>query len=209
MKLKPLRIEAGWLVNYNQFYEVDPAPGYEHYFEGSSLLLLQNNSRLKLIDLQWRPERDLSGEYQVEVLNFLENFNAKTNEFDIVPNWENPFLTFTSKSSVNLVEILKELNRVLPVYEDPRMTEKRGLVDELSESYRLELLENGISTTLVQKILKYGSPAIQNHLLDQNELTREIILMFAEKGKTKKVRNKAKQKLNSQQFKEKRPPKSE
>ena len=184
MKLQPLRIEAGWLVNYNQFYEVDPAPDYEHYFEGSSLLILHNNSRLKLIDVQWRPEKDLGGEYQVEVLNFLENFNTQTNEFDIVPNWENPFLAFSTKSRINLVNKLEELMRILPVYEDPRITVKRGLVDELSEAYRLELLEK-------------GNPAIQNHLLDLQELPREIILMFKEKGTNKKVRNKAIQKLKS------------
>jgi hypothetical protein len=201
MELQPLRIEAGWQVDYNQFYEVDPAPGYEHYFEGSSLLILQSNSRLKLIDVQWRPEKDLEGEYQVEVLNFLENFNTKTNEFDIAPNWENPSLTFSTKSRINLVHKLEELMRILPVYEDPRITEKRGIVDELSEAYRLELLENGISTSLAQKILKNGNPAIQNHLLDRNELPREIILMFAEKGSTKKVRNKAKNKLYSKRFK--------
>lgn len=201
MELQPLRIEAGWQVDYNQFYEVDPAPGYEHYFEGSSLLILQNNSRLKLIDVQWRPEKDLEGEYQMEVLNFLENFNTKTNEFDIAPNWENPFLTFSTKSRINLVDKLEELMRILPVYEDPRITEKRGIVDELSEAYRLELLENGISTSLAQKILKNGNPAIQNHLLDLKELTREIILMFAEMGTTKKVRNKAKNKLCSKRFK--------
>jgi hypothetical protein len=63
MNLQPLRIEAGWQVTYNQLYEVDPTVGNEHYFEGSSLLMLKNKARLKLIDVQWRPERDLNGEY--------------------------------------------------------------------------------------------------------------------------------------------------
>ncbi|WP_372938281.1 hypothetical protein [Seonamhaeicola sp.] len=137
MNLQPLRIAAGWQVDYNQLYEVDPISGYEHYFEGSSLLMLRNNARLKLIDVQWRPERDLNGEFQVNVLNFVENFNSKTNKFDIKPNWEHPFLSFTTKSRLKLVEKLEELMQTLPVYKDPRITKKRGVVDELSETYRL------------------------------------------------------------------------
>ena len=35
MNLQPLRIEAGWQVDYNQLYEVDAVKGFEHYFEGS------------------------------------------------------------------------------------------------------------------------------------------------------------------------------
>ena len=61
MNLQPLRIDAGWLVSYNQLYEVDPTSGFEPYFDGSSLLILRNNARLKLIDVQWRPEQDLNG----------------------------------------------------------------------------------------------------------------------------------------------------
>ncbi|MCH3884076.1 hypothetical protein [Tenacibaculum aquimarinum] len=200
MNLQPLRIEASWLVSYNQLYEVDPLAGYESYFEGSSLLILHNNTRLKLIDVQWRPEKDLNGEYQVQVLNFVENFNSKTNNFDIQPNWENPFLTFATKSRLTLVDKLEELLKTLPVFEDPRMTEKRGVIDEISESYRLKLIENGISLGLIEKILEKGSAKIQNHTLDHNEITKEIILKFAKNGITKKVKNKANQKLNSKRF---------
>ena len=145
MNLQPLRIEADWQVSYNQLYEIDPILGYEPYFDGSSLLMLRNNIRLKLIDVQWRPELDINGEYQIQVLNFVENFNSKTNEFDTEPNWENPFLTFATKSRLILVDKLEELLRTLPVFEDPRITKRRGVIDELSESYRLKLKENGIS----------------------------------------------------------------
>ncbi|WP_147677990.1 hypothetical protein [Algibacter pacificus] len=201
MTLQPLRIDAGWQVNYNQFYEVDPIPGCEHYFEGSSLLMLQSNGRLKLIDVQWRPEGDLEGEYQVQVLNFLENFNTKTNTFDNDTDWEQPFLMFATKSRLALVEKLEELMRTLPVFTDPRMTIKRGVVDELSESYRLEFEEHGFSINLVKNILENGSAKIQNLILDSEDITREIILEFTRKGITKKVKNKANQKLNSKRFK--------
>lgn len=202
MNLQPLRIEATWQVDYNQLYEVDPKIGLEDYFDGSSLLILKNNSRLKLIDVEWRPERDLNGKFQVKVLNFVENFNSKTNEFDNDVNWEIPFLTFATKSRLELVKKLEELMRSLPIYEDSRITINRGVVDEISESYRIDLIENGISTELIKKVIENGSSKIQNKILDDDKVTREIILQFEQNGISKKVRNKANQKLNSKQFKE-------
>lgn len=84
--------------------------------------------------------------------------------------------------------------RTLPIYKDPRLTVKRGLVDEPSESYRLELLENGLSPELVRQILEHGGPSIQSLVLDHQGVTQEIIQQFVENGITKKVRNKAQQK---------------
>lgn len=200
MNLQPLRIHAGWQVTYNQLYEIDPIVGNEDYFEGSSLLTLKDNTRLKLIDVQWRPERAINGAYQVAVLNFLENFNPTTNQFDIDPNWENPVLNFTTQSRIELVEKLEELMRTLPIYEDPRITSKRGVVSEPSESYRLALQDKGISTELVKNILENGNAKIQSLVLDHKNITRKIILKFHENGITKGVKNKANQKLNSKRF---------
>ncbi len=201
MNLQPLRIEAGWHITYNQFYEVDPIAGYESYFEGSSLLQLQNDSRLKCIDVQWRPERDLSGQYEMTVLNFVEQFNEKTHSFDIHPNWEEPFLTFATSSRSILVLKIEELLKTLPVYNDPRMIVKRGVIDSISESYRLDSIKNGISTRLIHNILENGKANIQNYILDHSEITKEMILKFAENGINKKVKNKAFQKLNSKRWK--------
>jgi len=164
--------------------------------------MLKNNTRLKLINVEWRPELDLNGEYQIQVLNFVEKFNPKTNAFDADPNWDNPFLTFTTKSRLKLVDKLEELMRTLPAFQDPRMTKIRGVVDEVSESYRLSLEENGISVELVKKILEHGNDNIQRHTLNSNEITKEIIVMFSEHGITKKVKNIANQKLKSRQFKD-------
>ncbi|WP_203292471.1 hypothetical protein [Luteirhabdus pelagi] len=202
MKLQPLRIEAGWRVKYNQFYEVDPVAGFEDYFDGSSLLMLENASRLKLIDVDWKPEGDLNGHYVVKVLNFLENFDQHTYTFDINPDWENPFLTHTVKSRLSLVSKLESLMQTLPIYEDPRMILKRGVVDELSESYRLALADNGISETLVKNILGNGGVNIQIHLLNHKDITRNILLQFAENGTTKKVRNVVNQKLKNRRFRQ-------
>ncbi len=202
MNLQPLRIEAGWLVKYNQLYEVDPILGFEDYFEGSSLLMLVNVSRLKIIDVEWRPERDLNGKYKLVVLNFVENFNPKSNVFDHDLDWENPYLSFSTASRLELVQKLEELMRTLPVYEDQRITVKRGLISEPSESYRLKLIEGGITNELVKNILENGNAKIQNVLLDHKDITREIVMKFYKNGTTKKVKNKAKQHLNSKRFKE-------
>lgn len=201
MNLQPLRIEATWQVDYNQFYEVDPKVGFEDYFDGSSLLMLKNNSRLKLIDVEWRPEGDLNGEFQVKFLNFVEVFNSKTNEFENDVNWEIPFLTFATKSRLELVKKLEELMRSLPTYEDPRIITNRGVVDEISESYRIDLFKNGISIELIKKVIENGNSKIQNKILDDYKITREMMLQFEEKGISKKVRNKASQKLNSKKIK--------
>lgn len=194
MNLQPLRVEAGWHVSYNQLYELDPVEGNEAYFDGSSLLVLINDLRLTLIDVEWRPERDLNGTFQITVLNFVEHFDPGTNEFRRDPNWDTPHSTFSTSSRKELVRKLEELMRTLPIYKDPRMTVKRGLVDEPSESYRLELLENGLSPELVRQILEHGGPSIQSLVLDHQGVTQEIIQQFVENGITKKVRNKAQQK---------------
>ncbi|MEZ5003316.1 MAG: hypothetical protein R2730_09820 [Chitinophagales bacterium] len=78
---------------------------------------------------------------------------------------------------------------------------KRGIVDGVSEAYRLEFLEKGISTTWFKNVLDNGSAQLQNHLLDHDKITKAILLQLAEHGVTKKVRNKAHQKLKSKKFK--------
>jgi hypothetical protein len=202
MNLQPLRIEAGWQVTYNQLYEVDPLPGNESYFEGSSLLMLRNDARLKLIDVEWRPEKDLNGSYNLKVLKFLENFNSDQNRFKTDPDWESPFLTFSTRSRIDLVTKLEELMRTLLICNDPRILSKRGVVSQPSESYRLDMLDNGLSDRLIDEILNQGNPQIQNLLLDHHSITRDIILKFVEQGRTQKVKNKAAQKLQSKKFRQ-------
>ena len=200
MNLQPLRIEAGWQVEYNQLYEVDATAGNEHYFEGSSLLMLKNSGRLKLIDVEWRPERDLKGAYFVRVLNFVENFNDNTNEMSSSPDWEKPHLTFSTQSRQTLVQQLEELMRLLPKYEDTRILIKRGVVDEIGETYRLAFLQDGFSEQLIKNVIEKGSAAIQQYILNQKNIPKTVLVLFSEYGITKKIRNQASQKLNSKQF---------
>lgn len=71
----------------------------------------------------------MNGEFQLQVLNYFENFNLKTNSFDNRPHWEHPFLIYTTKSRTALVDKLEELMQTLPAYQDPRILIKRGIID--------------------------------------------------------------------------------
>lgn len=200
IKLQPLRISHGWKVTYNTFYEVDPVKGMEDYFDGSSLLMLIHHQLRKTIDVEWRPEMDLNGNYHIYVYNFIEDFNPKKLEYEAKPNWENPYLEYSSKLRLAIVSKLEELMLTLPQTPDDRILERRGVISEPSESFRLDLLENGISENLISKILHEGNSKIQTLLLDHKEMNRTILQLFLKKGRNKKVKNKAHQKLMSKSF---------
>lgn len=201
IKLQPLRISAGWTITYNTFYEVEPVEGKEVFFDGLSLLMLNNDSIRKIIDLEWRPERDINGSYILRVINYIEHYNSKKTEYEKIPDWENLHMTFSSKSRLEMVSKLEELMPCLPVTQDERILEKRGMVSQPSESFRLELLENGLTSELISKVIDKGNSKIQTLLLDHPDINREILQLFLEKGKNKRIRNKASQKLLSKQFK--------
>ncbi len=66
---QPLRIETGWKVTWNTFDEVDPTADTMHHFSGSSLLVLYHEHANRLIDLSWRPEESIDGNFILLVLN--------------------------------------------------------------------------------------------------------------------------------------------
>lgn len=49
--LQPLRISAGWHVEWNLFYEVNPSKKTMHYLDASSLLPLSNHGVMSAINL--------------------------------------------------------------------------------------------------------------------------------------------------------------
>ncbi|HKK74749.1 MAG TPA: hypothetical protein VJ953_06745 [Saprospiraceae bacterium] len=126
IKLQALRIPPGWTIDWNTFYEVDPEEGKEAFFEGSSLLQMSNAQLKKIIDLEWRPESDLNGCYQLRVINFIENYNPRTHQYDRDTDWEAPHLTFSTRSRLKLVQKLEELFISLPPTLDERIRSKRG-----------------------------------------------------------------------------------
>jgi len=201
IRLQPLRISTGWQIKWNTFYEIDPKEGLESFFGGSSLLQLQNTHLKKYIDVEWRPEFNINGEYFVTVLNYIENYNPKTFEYDIHPDWDKPYMVFSTKLRLELVAKLEHLMFELPIYYDPRILQKRGLVSEPSESFRLQLQEKGITEDIISKIINKGNSKIQVLLMDHKDINKEILERLLEKARSKKVMNKAIQNLSSRKFK--------
>ena len=197
---QPLRIQAGWEVTWNTFDEVDPTEDTMHYFSGSSLLVLHHESANRLIDLSWRPENSIDGNFILLVLNTCETFNPKTNTQDIDADWENPYLRFESRNRLEVVAKLEQLMLQIPPFNDPRILKNRGVIDEPSETYRLELEESGLSDDIGAKILISGNSKIQNLLIDHSLITKEILQNLVENGYNKNVKNKAIAKLNSKKY---------
>ncbi|WP_370477066.1 hypothetical protein [Tamlana flava] len=198
--LQPLRVPEGWQIKYNQLYEVDPVAGNEQYFDSPTLLHLKHHDLKRLIDVSWKPERDLDGSYELLVLNFIEDFNEHTNEMDNSVDWCQPYATYSFKTRKELVETLEQLLVQLPAFEDPRILKKRGVVDEPSETYRIQLLEHAITDNLVKNVVTHGNTRIQNMLLDHKDMSLELLSFVLENTQRKGVKNKAKQMLDSKRF---------
>jgi hypothetical protein len=108
--LQPLRISAGWNVEWNLFYEVDPSEETMHYLDSSSLLHISNHNQLKAIDLDFKPENDINGSFHLRVINLTEIVHPKTKKIEYDGDWENLYFEFTSK---NRLEIVKEIEKLL------------------------------------------------------------------------------------------------
>ncbi|WP_159949626.1 hypothetical protein [Polaribacter septentrionalilitoris] len=108
-KLQPLRIISGWHVEWNLFYEVDPSEETMTYLDSSSLLHLNNNAGKVAVNLEWRPENDVNGNYILRVISLSEVKNKKG---DIIydGDWENLLFELHSK---NRLEVVSEIERVL------------------------------------------------------------------------------------------------
>ena len=108
--LQPLRIVSGWNVEWNLFYEVDPSLETMTYLDSSSLLHLVNPHAKRAINLDWKPENDVNGYFNLRVLNLTEKKNPKTGKLDFEGDWENLYFEFTTKSRI---EIVKEIERLV------------------------------------------------------------------------------------------------
>lgn len=65
--LQPLRVPAGWLVNWNTLLELDPEEAEGGAFGGSSLFMATHEQLRFRIDVEWRPEFDPDGRYELRV----------------------------------------------------------------------------------------------------------------------------------------------
>ncbi|MDG1715656.1 hypothetical protein [Lacinutrix sp.] len=201
MNLQPLKIPSGWTVEWNLLTETDPTTETIHEFTGSSLLLINSSTRLKAIDVSWRPEANLNGAYQLQVICMLPNFNKKTNTMEYSGLWETPELEFTTKNRLELVKKINQLLLTLKPYKDSRILLKPGVVDEVNESIRQELLL-GLTSNVVIKVIESNHKILQDLLLDHQAITKAVVENLAKNGITKGVKNKAKQLLNSKRFKQ-------
>ena len=105
LRLQPLRVPAGWLVEHNALFELEP--GQEVVVEGlpggdpwelwvQDLLQLHHPARDLRLDLGWVPEADPDGTFVLELI-------AGT-------AWDSPLATHTA---THLREIVRHLERLL------------------------------------------------------------------------------------------------
>jgi hypothetical protein len=115
--LQPLRIPAGWEIEWNTLFELDPteeaiAAGF---FGGSSLFLATHPRRRFLIEVAWRPEDDPGGRFQLRVVyapwnRTPEARRRKGGELDF--DWAHPIHQSETRSRAELVRELESwLNR--------------------------------------------------------------------------------------------------
>lgn len=200
MNLQPLKIPAGWSVEWNLLTDTDPTEDTIHEFTGSSLLLISSHTRLKAIDVSWRPEGDINGAYQLQVICLLPKFNTKTNALDYEGVWEAPELEFSTQNRLELVDKLNHLLFYLKPYTDTRILLQPGVVDEPNEAIRQELLTNDLTKEVVERIMTSNHKKLQELLLDHKAVSYADVEKLSKEGATKGVKNKAKQLLNSKQF---------
>ncbi|MBW1294170.1 hypothetical protein [Aquimarina litoralis] len=110
MKLQPLRIPAGWKVNWNLFYEQDINEENRLFeFSSSTLLSISNTQKNKNIELSWYPKGDLNGKYILEVYHLVEKYNAKKKKTEKVPESLLPELSFENKNRQEIVDKIEAL----------------------------------------------------------------------------------------------------
>ncbi|WP_439130818.1 hypothetical protein [Polaribacter sp.] len=117
-KLQPLRITAGWHVEWNLFYEVNPSEKNMTYLDSSSLLHLNNHQLKRAINLDFRPENDVKGYFYLRVINLTKVEKPKTKSFDYVDDWENLYYEFTSKNRLEIVEEIERLVIQIPPFKN-------------------------------------------------------------------------------------------
>lgn len=119
VKLQKLIIPAGWCIDLNKFYCIDPDPSlvlenhpldfgiFEAFFE-SSLFAAKHEFRKKFVDLSCIPMWEKDGKYQLRVYNLIKK------EYETKKR-ENPYtlsesvFSFSSRNREELVEVLEKV----------------------------------------------------------------------------------------------------
>ena len=95
-ELQPLRIQAGWKIEYNNFTEYDiDIHGLNDLFElNEDLLQLHNEKANLIIDLGWYPSHDINGEYLLLLVKDEK--------------WNHPLERITSKSKKEITDCIEK-----------------------------------------------------------------------------------------------------
>ncbi|RJX37661.1 hypothetical protein D3P09_22065 [Paenibacillus pinisoli] len=108
-QLMPLRISAGWRVEYNQFFELDN-------ILAEDLLQLSNHKRFKILDLGWYPSNRTKGMYTINLIELSYDEEQQIN------NWSTPLYQFRTKDKQQIVykleEIMKSVTDGVPFKDD-------------------------------------------------------------------------------------------
>jgi hypothetical protein len=199
-KHQPLRIYPDWQVLYNQFYEIDEINQENiDWVDTDYQLKLYSKERNQFIAMWWTPTLDINGYYHIEVRHALEVYSHKTKNIEL--KFEKIHTVFDSRNRLDIVEKLEEdLMWKLPHYDDPRILKRPGVVDEPSESYRIDLKDNGFNKKLIDDILLNGNKKVQHIALKHLDLNRNIILRFKEESPFLKVQKRAEHLLTNKKY---------
>lgn len=105
--LQPLRIPSGWIVGFNEFFDVEPV--FEKYLDDQSwdfsedLLQLSNEYRKIIIDLGWYPSHDPAGQFRLMAVKWF----AEDEEPEVDP-WRQPLKEFETRSKREVVQKIEE-----------------------------------------------------------------------------------------------------
>ncbi len=118
MKLQALRLQSGWKVNWNLFYEQDiNEENCDYEFSSSTLFSISNTQINRCIELIWHPKGELNGKYILEVFNLTEKYNTKKKIVEKVPESLEPVITFESKNRQEIVNKIEALVLELKPYD--------------------------------------------------------------------------------------------
>ena len=86
-ELQPLRIQAGWKVEYNNFteYDMEEDGGNDWLEWNEDLLRLYNEKANLIIDLGWYPDGDIKGSYRLVAI--------------LDDHWNKPILELKTRST--------------------------------------------------------------------------------------------------------------
>lgn len=79
-KIQPLKIPAGWLIEYNNFYIYEPTPENMEWFYGSYVICASNIQAKLAFESWYEPEGDPEGCFIIDF--FSTKYNHKSKEVE-------------------------------------------------------------------------------------------------------------------------------